>query len=177
MTTETRIFRKVTHTVNGLSTYILGLIYDPTLGMGLTTIGYSQVGIRVWKRDEAGTETEITPGSPVAVVDVPLDSGTFPATWDCPQTALASTDAIVVRLYFYSTNWVLQRTWITEQLGAQSLDAATWTVQHFFGPSGESWRHGTSVFPSRIEGFTWTPAAPPPPLGYQYSDGLVSIQH
>jgi len=176
MVTETRIFRKLTQTVNGLTAYILGITYDIAPELRISTSGYTLAGIRVWRRDDAGNETEITAGTPVAVVTIPAATGYIDATWDCPQTALASTDAIVVRLYFYSTSWVLQRTWITEQLGAQSLDAATWTVRHWFILVVDViyWRHGTSPSSSIILNFTWTPAAPPP--GYQYSDGLVSIQ-
>jgi hypothetical protein len=176
MPAETRIFRKTTQTINGLSAYILGLTGDAAPALRIDTTGYTQAGIRVWKRDEAGTETEITAGSPVAVVTIPSVAGTLTATWDCPQTPLASTDAIVVRLYFYSTSWVLQRTWITEQLGASQLDAATWTVYHrFILVIGVIyWTHGPADY-SRIGNFSWT-APPPPAVGYSYSDGLACIQ-
>jgi len=179
MPAETRIFRKLTQTVNGLNAYILGLISDAAPALLISTTGYTQAGIRVWKRDDAGNETEITAGSPVAVVNIPATTTTLSATWDCPQTSLASTDAIVVRLYFYSTSWVLQRTWITEQLGASQLDTATWTVYHaFYWVPIEGviyWRHYHLVY-SRIGNFSWTPAPPPPAVGYSYSDGLVCIQ-
>ncbi|MEM3579222.1 MAG: hypothetical protein QXL54_03240 [Candidatus Bathyarchaeia archaeon] len=112
------------------------------------TFGYVRVGayfagdlgVRVWKRDSVGVETEITSGSPVAVVT--FEDGDFhlelSATWNCPQTTLNPTDSIVVRVYARipsgSGAWTLLGSgtaiFITEQLGAQSLDASTWTVYY-----------------------------------------------
>jgi hypothetical protein len=175
MPVETRYFRGDTHTVNGLTAYILGTTQSDTpksVSHQIEGWGYDngQAGIQVWKRNAAGVETEITGGTPVAIVTKAPDAGAIvSATWACPSTSLASTDAIVVRVYIKlegETTWTLAATFITEQLGAQSLDAATWTVYYYirvvYDPSSDStavnFYWGTATYNSRIANFTWTPA-------------------
>jgi hypothetical protein len=135
--------------------------------------GYDYVGIRVWKRSADGVETEITGGSAVARVLPPLSAtpALRSATWNCPQTSLASTDAIVVRVYMCTADGnvaTLLAEFITEQLGAGSLDATVWTVYYYVCRAivetevVTSFYFGSSSYPSRIENFTWTPYVPPP---------------
>jgi hypothetical protein len=64
------------------------------------------------------------------------------------------------------TTWYLigTATFTTEQLGASSLNAATWTVYYYLSMSGTIGKNTYVYFfwdgpyPSRIENFTWTPA-------------------
>ena len=90
-------------------------------------------GIRVWKRNSAGTETEITRGTPVAQVTRSTSGyGIQSATWNCPNTTLASTDSAVFRVYcMNSGNWILQATFTTNRLNAQTANPATWTVYYW----------------------------------------------
>jgi hypothetical protein len=136
-------------------------------------------GIRVWKRDSSGTETEITAGTPVAQVSRSANGeGLQSATWACPQTPLDPTDRIVVRVYqkIGAGAWVSVTAftgnsgWATEQLGAIQLDSATWTVYYFtlrdydgVDTYGDFY-WGTSTYNSRIENFSWS-SGPPPPAG------------
>jgi len=123
-------------------------------------------GVRVWKTDTSETETEITSGTPIATVihaGTSDDDGEYSATWACPETVLASTDRIVVRVYSSKqtpTSWQLIQTFITGQLGASKLDSATWTVYYWLYLSGTtvSFWYGSSTYPSRITNFVWTPA-------------------
>lgn len=130
------------------------------------TVYYS---VDVVKRDSAGTETAI--GTKVAgwsgLISALYDSaGLKSATWACPETALASTDSIIVKAYqkVGAGSWSFVRNFTTEQLGASKLDAATWTVYYYLDVSADAtyvytvfW-HGTSAYSSRIENFTWTAA-------------------
>lgn len=145
------------------------------------------LGIRVWKVDIAGTETEITSGTPVA--QYTRNTETFGAngtgTWACPLTNLASTDAILIRIYGRFSTDVWQQIgltffWITEQLSAQSLDAVTWTVTYhhaFFYDDPIStnielhW--GVSTNETKIANFTFTPA--PSAGAVLASDSLIWV--
>ena len=171
---ETRYMRGDTHTINGLLAYALNTTQSNTAknvkkSSGLLKDAYW--GIRVYKRDSGGSETEITSGTPVAeVIRSAAGQGIQSNTWDCPETALDSTDAIIVKVYHKWTaeSWVLIDTFITPQLGAETLDSSTWTVYYwtkkaFVGfpiPRGvDSWFYwGTSTYDSRITGFDWTEA-------------------
>jgi len=180
-TVDTRYFRDDEWTVNGLTAEKLTTSQSTTGQSANATKSNSYdyvvyAGIRVWKRVSGGSETEITSGTPVAQVSRSSNGGGIQsATWNCPQTALTSTDAIVVRVYIKVDvdDWVLCEDWITEQLGASQLDSATWTVYYYTvrdtysTGSSESevyWTRiyfwwGTSTYNSRIENFSWTPAA------------------
>jgi hypothetical protein len=137
VTVETRYFRQTTTwVVNGLTAFKLQTT-NSTSGTGAYSSATGNLsiywGIRVWKRVAAGTETEITAGTPVAQVSrSEFGYGEQSETWACPLTVLVSTDAIVARIYYKmgGGDWTLCAEWISEQLGAVSLDAATWTVTY-----------------------------------------------
>jgi len=170
---ETRFMRGDQYTVNDLTAYILGTAQsDVARVYSRTHTGYTAIpvawGIRVWKRHADGTEEEITSGSRVATVARDEDgSGIQSATWDCPETSLDPTDAIVVRVYqaMLGTDY-LAAEFITEQLNAEQLNASTWTVYYWTAWSARYrdpyyyttgyFRWGTSTYNSRIEGFTYT---------------------
>jgi len=64
MPVETRYFRSDTQTVNGLTAYILGTAESSSLKeLEIQSDKTVYIGIRVWKRNSAGSETEITSGS------------------------------------------------------------------------------------------------------------------
>lgn len=182
MTTETRYMRSDTALVNGLTT-------EKLLTSQSGVAGYKEMiftdaeaeadrcylGIRVWKRTSGGVETEITLGTPIALVykNTAGDS-ILNAAWNCPLTALSATDSVIVRVYtslwdniYGFWGWQLLGTWQTEQLGASSLDAATWTVYYYLslgitmGPP-KRWivrfRYDTITYNSRIENFQWSVA-------------------
>jgi len=183
---ETRYMRSDYAEVNGLNAYILGTS-QTTSSLNTTVLKVTSTdyvvycGIRVWKRNSAGVETEITAGEPVAVVSRSVNGeGIQSNTWDCPQTALSSTDTIVVRVYLkvdvdaWQQGTGSQPNFQTEQLGASQLDAATWTVYYYTvrqtatkpsARTGIIFHWGTSTYNSRVENFVWTEAAPPPSGG------------
>jgi hypothetical protein len=164
MPVETRYMRGDQHAVNGLTAYILGVSQSDIPKSGLKRAVGTYYGIRVYKRSANGTQTEITPGQAVAIVQSVEESGYLSATWDCPETALTPTDAIVVEVWEGATSppsTAIEATFITEQLGASKLDAATWTVYYYiyyYGrpPVGVYFYWGTPTYNSRIENFTWT---------------------
>jgi hypothetical protein len=163
---ETRYFRSDTATVNGLLAYKL-LTAQSSSHTNIYATDESYWGIRVYKRTSNGTETEVTSGvSAVVHYSTPGD-GYYSATVAIPETALASTDSIVVKLYSGLTSAPanLRRTFSTEQLGAGKLDAATWTVYYYLicTLTDVDWvvttyyfYHGSNTRNSRITNFTWS---------------------
>jgi len=174
--TETRYFRSDTQSVNSLTAYILGTTQSSS---NLSTVvntsgtgeGTSYWGIRVWKRNSSGTETEITSGTPVAqVTRTASGSGIQSATWTPPETTLATTDSIVVRVYLRvnTGSWLQGGTapnYTTEQLGNTLLESLPWTVYYHTqdsrsntGPPNTRYINityfwGNSTYNSRIENF------------------------
>lgn len=198
MPSETRWMRDDRHTINGLTSYKLGIAQGSVALFGkqlvdpdMMSSSYS-AGIRVWKRSSSGVETEITFGTPVAVVTRTVEgTGMQSATWLCPLTSLINTDAILVRIYHkfdIDASWTLEleslsnnpAEFITEQLGASQLDSVTWTVYYWTeyryvpgaGNIGQVKWSGTS-FLTRIINFSWSTGAPPPSLGQILGDGLT----
>ena len=132
-----RYMRGDTHTVNNLTAYQLATDQSDVAKsssngyMGWSTVSW---GIRVWVRHANGTETELTSGTSVAIVSRSLDGeGLQSNTWTCPETQLAVTDAIVVRVYIMVGPYPESgsRSFVTEQLGATKLEQATWTVYYY----------------------------------------------
>jgi hypothetical protein len=176
---ETRYFRGDSAIVNGL---LAKKLLTTQSGTGYTVSGKQYYGVRVWKRMSNGTETEITSGSAVAVIDSDSVSGVYSNTWNCSETALVSTDTIKVIVYYGTTSSPATAlgTWSTEQLGASYLNASTWTVYYdiyyelVYAPTYrhlvtceyaevprwvDTWtyRYDTGYY-SRIENFVWTQA-------------------
>lgn len=166
MTVETRYFRSDTQTINGLLGYKLE-ITDTTAYAMKSKAGAGQLGIRVWKRGSAGTETEITSGSLVALINLDTVITEVDGTWNCPLTPLNPTDSIVVRVYTVlneDSSQYLLATFTTGQLNAQSLDASAWTV-HYWGKTTilavTTFYFGKdTTYNSRITNFTYTPYTP-----------------
>jgi len=179
MTVQTRYFRVDTATVNLLLARKLLTTLTDAGGSeahskaGNVVAAGATIGIRVWKRTSAGAETEITDAVRATYTQNTSTFGVMVnANWDCPPTALASTDSIVVKVYgkFGADAYTQFGTyaWSTEQLGASGLDAATWTVYYYIdlwydSASGKTYHDfyfdSLPFNNSRITNFTWTPAA------------------
>ena len=179
MTVETRYFRSDQQTVNAVTAYVLGT--SESASKLQISIGGEEnsptcyYGIKVYKVSSSGTKTLISSGV-VAIVSLAAGAaytGTAQANWACPLTSLAATDAVLIELYAdlnINPPTTLRRTWITEQLGATQLDAATWTVYYrvsrtriYDSETGYYlysfyFNHGISTDSSYITNFTWTPA-------------------
>ena len=74
------------------------------------------------------------------------------ATWDCPQINIESTDKIIIsenlNNRYDGKDHVAQYSWTSEPLGADRLDAATWTFTRYCGAHFPS--HGQEPFNSAI---------------------------
>lgn len=169
---ETRFLRGIPEEmdVNDLTAYSLGAEQSNVLQQSESMdpgYDYQLWGIRAWVRHENGTESEITPGHAVAVVNrTGGGSGMQNNTWFCPETDLSPSDSIVVRLYQNRSNQEpppppsnLVANFTTDQLGANQLDPSTWRVHYHTsrGGVGEnyiSW--GNQEHNTSIEGFRWS---------------------
>ena len=183
---ETRYMRSDSHTVNGLTAYKL-------LTTNTTTSTYKQISesgeysprwyTYVYKRASDGTTTFIASCYVRRTTD---GEGLQSCTIDIPETSMAPTDAVQVRvrmlIYSVQTNVYF----ITEQLGAGKLDAATWTSYLYtyrdvmapgtpFATTYARFYWGNSTYNSRIENFSWTEYVPPPVVRKVYGDGLTWI--
>ncbi len=184
---EVRYMRGVQNevTVNGLTTYYLGLTQSDTprnFYSGNRETLYT--GMRVWVRDSSGNEVEVTGGTAEAVVVRDSDGADIQTiTWNCPQTLMNPTDSVVVRIYQernVNPPTSLAATFTTEQLGATQLDPVTWTI-HYYTQRGFfnilAW--GTTTYNSRIEGFTYSTGQvnnpPDPPVNVYPPHGSTGI--
>jgi len=163
-----RHMRSDTQTVNGLQAYKLDNNQTATyLETNVTETESNTVywGIRVWKRSQTGTETEITSGTPVAQVSRSVSGyGIQSATWSCSNVTLALTNSIVVRVYCMNGGtWTVQASFTTKQLNAQRLNPTIWRVYYWtkrsytsggLGKTVGYFGWGTATYNSRIENFT-----------------------
>ena len=143
------------HTVNDATMYKLTQNHTQSAASVNSSVtdpeneAYCYWGVRVWKRSSVGTETELTSGSPVAVVSrTSSGSGLQFANWSCPATNLSATDCLVVRVYykFDWTNYTLCSQFITLQLNATLLKASTWTVCYYTQRSYNTGLHKTYMY-------------------------------
>jgi len=163
-----RYMRGDTQTVNSLTAYNLGKNQSSTEKLESVEAHGSNMaywGVRVWKRNTEGVETEITSGTPVAQVSRSRNGyGIQTAAWDCPNTTLALTDSIVIRVYCKNgRSWILIATFTTEQLNATALKPATWTLNYWtqrnYAWTEEGWMTiadygwGTTAYNSHIQNF------------------------
>lgn len=110
-----------------------------------------QLGMRVWKRDATGTETEITSGTPVAIASQKQGNASIveSAPWTCPQASLQPADVLLVRVYggfsnspaVPPTTWTLVDVWVTGQ-GVAALDSAIWTAYYYI----QVYRIGATIY-------------------------------
>lgn len=182
--TEIRYMTTSYITVNGLAgdnlrvTPTLGKIASVQANNTVSTLVTGYWGIKVYRRFANGTDTLLSGSTPVAVVSFGIAGATYKsATWACPQTNLSSTDNI------YITTWnkigsggvwgqmfppSITGAHLTEQLGAQSLDASTWTVyyniriQQLGPPYTYQYLWYFDIYNNedlidQITGFKWTP--------------------
>lgn len=130
------------------------------------------LGIGVFRLLADLSEVEITDGDAHAVI--PREPSSTPtedsATWACPETALNTTDRILVKWYACRASGAGRSLGagtphVTEQLNATQLDATTWTVYYWTATHVANWitRHYGPTYPHRILNFSWTPYVPPPP--------------
>jgi len=163
---ETRYMRSDQQTVNGLTAYKLDTTQSASELYGAVTVSGSQTVY--WASDVAirhSDSSETSLGTKVGQVQRNTDGqGIQSATWNVTVQTLVSTDSIVVRVYLKvgAGSWNLMATFTTEQLGASSLDAATWTFYYYtyYGSYYEArFYWGKSTYNSRIENFTWSSGA------------------
>jgi len=178
----TYYMRSDTHTVNGLSAYVLNETQSSSSqfsGPSKDGTGYTcYYAVRVWIRYADGTEHELTDGTYNLQVSRTSDGeGLQSINWTCPETSLNATDALVIRIYSRvdSDAWSLgnpAKEFITVQLGGNKLSSTQWTFylytkrstsgNQFIGYSTDAvvyW--GTSTYNTHVEGIAFTSTTPP----------------
>jgi hypothetical protein len=172
-TTETRYVNTSTQTVNTNTGPAFSTTQGATGGNG--QIGVSSeskyLGIRVFVINTTGYYWELTNGTAQAIVLV-TGTSSFSATWSCPQTTVnTTTDNLVISVYYGAssppTTLLINKQWISEQLGATSIDANTWTVYYYTLDDDTKLflRWGGTTYVTRVEGFKWTAANTSPTIG------------
>jgi len=168
--------RSDSHTINGLNGYKLletqsssGTYFQGVSGL-VPVCGTITFKTDVHVRHSGGSQTLL--GSGVAAVSRNSNgSGMQSTTWSCPLTALLTTDAIRVTEHIYSgAALYASRSFVTQQLGATTLEASTWTFYKYTwyncslimpGPPpmfqyGGRFYHGNSTYNSRITNVSLT---------------------
>jgi len=150
-------------TVNGLTAYVLGLSqtsYYLYVGVDYegSTTAYFDIQIAVRHAD--GTETTLLAWTQFAS-RATSGSGYRTYNFNCPQTTLSSTDAVVVRLRARNSGGSAVAEFITEQLGAGQLPSATWNFYIYTEASVTKYGSSAIIYwgdpahNTRIENFTW----------------------
>jgi len=174
---ETRYFVNATITVNTVTAYFLGLYEDLTGTAAyleavatVFVIGPSACGIKPYILHADGTRTSLSADQIVAQVTeaAGMPPTLLSATWDCPETALEPTDAILIEVWGNPSGagWTKLGEFVTKRLGASKLNAVTWTVYYWIstpykpaiiGYTAGIRFHFDGAYDSRIQNFTWTP--------------------
>lgn len=141
---ETRYLLKSTWTQNGLTTKKLSLSFPSDTFQAVSKLAGRAVsnaswGIRVWNRTIASVETEITSGSPVALVNRTANNVGYQAqsnTWACPAANWdqSSNCSLVVQWFCTFDNngtWYNMQNSTTEGLSSSFLNASTWTITYY----------------------------------------------
>jgi hypothetical protein len=158
--------RNDTQTINT----VLGYILSDTQSSGEVNwsvqddISGSVVNWDVYVLHSDGSETSL--GNGIAEVNNPT-VGYNSATWNCPVTSLASTDAIKIVGNIITDGDNASRTFVSSQLQWGNLNASTWTFYFYFSltvfqqPPGlfhfiNIVHHGDSTRNTRIEGINYS---------------------
>ena len=129
-----------------------------------------QLGMRVWRHESTGTETEITSGTPESIASQSMVGGLSivkSAPWTCPSNCLQPTDAIKVKIYGrfcqtpagdLPTPWTFVEEWISNQHPTvATLDGSIWTAYyyvHVYYSTGKTYGKlyfDSATYNSRIE--------------------------
>ena len=189
-TTDTRYFRTDTATVNGLTTEQLLTSQSGTIGSrNLSTsdpeweITYVSWGCRAWARFSNSSESELTAGTPIALVSRSVTgAGVQSATWTLTTNVSVPVDtSVVVRAYAAtyagSYYWTLLDTWQTGRLnttGPFYINNATWGLTYYtqlvlISSPVKRWNQtlwfDNSTYLFRLDTFIHNVYVAPPPSG------------
>jgi hypothetical protein len=175
--TQTRIIQNHEETINGLYAENLSSSGESGAATWHTDNAIASVELEIVTfkmsvsvRHADESETALTNGYADIQVSTPTDptfDGELSTVWACPSTVLVSTDAIVIRVQDgYGVDMLYAGAAVTEQLGANLLNAGSWTIvfyvhaEQYFNNEND---YGTSwIFyydggkDSRIENFSYS---------------------
>jgi hypothetical protein len=169
MPSEVRFFRADKHVVNGLEAYQLGKEPSETTDSLSISVYLAEtyvdqyLAMEVHRRGVDGKEELLSDG--LVAEAKGNTTGLLTTTWKTGKVSLAPSNAIVVRVYGgdASPPTKLLATFITEPLGAKSLDEAEWKVSYLLERKYEvidtmpTTTYNLIIGTSYIENFKWTP--------------------
>lgn len=134
-----RYVRTDTVTVGSNTYYNFGLVNSDTSTYVEDITGDTETyypvycGIRIFKVASDGTETELTAGTPVAIVYRSSNgSGIQTADYSFGGATFATTDRLCIKFYIDSGSGYQEKIKaVTEQLNVTSLPAGTWRVSYY----------------------------------------------
>lgn len=183
-TTVTWYYRSDTHTVNGVTGYIINQTLSATTkNVSLSLAGNSTVywGWRVWQVKSDGSKVELSSGSPIATVNRAVDGEGFQtSTWTAPARALQiGFDALEIVLYMKvgAGSWQSRAIFVSSTLVEKSVSSVTWTFKAYTkrsysgGTTTGYFIFGSSTRNSRIEGVTFGEADVYETMNYKLQSG------
>jgi hypothetical protein len=115
-------------------------------------------GFRVWVKDVLNSTTELTAGTPEAIMTKTTNSSSMvTAYWNCPSfSALVSAVRIDVYQRFNDEGWSLRRIFISKDDLLIKFPAATWTFHFYINRTAGStystmWHGSYTTYDSRVD--------------------------
>lgn len=183
-TTVTWYHRSDTHTVNGVTGYIINsTLSSTTKNVSLSLAGDSTVtwGWRVWQVKTDESTVELTSGSPVATVNRAVDGEGFQTnTWTAPSRSLQiGFDALEIVLYMKigAGDWQSRAVFVSSRLVEKTVSGVTWTFYQYTnrsysgGTTTGYFIFGSSTRNSRIEGIGFGEADVYETMNYKLQSG------
>jgi len=183
-TTVTWYFRSDTHTVNGVTGYVINqTLSSTTKNVSLSLAGNNTVywGWRVWLTRNDNSTVELTSGSQVATVSRAVDGEGFQtATWNAPARELQiGFDALEIVLYMKvgAGSWQSRAIFVSSTLVEKTVSSVTWTFYQYTsrsysgGTTTGLFIFGSSTRNSRIEGVGFGEADVYETMNYKLQSG------
>jgi hypothetical protein len=140
--------------------------FDSDFGNTATNLNVStsaaeiSYGFRVWILHYTGTTSELTSGTPIAVLTRSLGSGFQNESWSCPErTLILGYDALKIGIYLSQDGgeWVSQANFVSPVIISTQLQATTWnfTAWTYFDGNQTSFTFGNTQYKSGISGISF----------------------
>lgn len=158
---ESVYFRNTIVSVNNQTGYelaTLNTLITQTVTESFTS-GATRVGFRIWLVGSNGYQTELTSGTPIAVMSRTINgNGTQEATYDMATHNIAiGSQCFKVNVYFeVDGGWTAAATFLSQPIMSTRLEANTWVFSMWTsrdsGAGEASFKFGSASYPATISG-------------------------